>query len=138
MRNALRIVPAAVLLVIVVMLSACGGQRSTDPTIAMEQDWVQACGQMKAGMRTAIDLRTAGQLSETEIQIMDRIKTVYVSICTDDPQPLTSALTDVAVGVAIGELCPELRVDEDLVVTVAMAAVCAGRQYLLVQLEDTT
>jgi hypothetical protein len=104
----------------------------------MEQDWVQACGQMKAGIRTAIDLRKAGQLSETEIHIMDRIKTVYVSICTDDPQPLTSALTDVAVGAAIAELCPELRVDEDLVVTVAMAAVCAGRQYLLVQLEEST
>lgn len=134
--KAIRVSALAALMVLVSLGASCPGERSDDPTIAMEQDFVAACDQMAGGMRTAIALRKADKLSELEIQTVDRIKTVYVGVCTAEPQPLTSAIKDIALKTAVAELCPALKVDEDLVITVAMAAVCAGRQYLIAELEE--
>lgn len=136
MESGAKVIAFAALSVVVFLGASCPGERSADPTIAMEQDFVAACSQMAAGMRTAIALRKAGQLSELAIQTVGHIKTVYVGVCTGEPQPMTSALQDAALAAAVVELCPALKVGDDLVITVAMAAVCAGNQYLLAELEE--
>ena len=118
-----------------ILLAGCTGPRSADPQIKLEQDFVASCAQMEQGVRTGITLRKAGTLSETEIQVIGLVKTVYVGICSSEPQPAGDTLKDAAVLAAVGELCPELSLDDDITITIAMASVCAARQYLLKHME---
>ena len=128
-----------VALVPVLLLAACTTPKlSDDPQIAMEQEWVAACEQMKSGVATALALRKAGALNPDEILTMGLIKTVYVGTCTGEPQPVGAALSEGAVKGAVFSLCPELVWVDDITVTITLAAVCASRQYLLHELENTT
>ena len=122
----------------VLFLAACGGQYSEDENIAMKQHWAEACGQMQAGVQTATQLGLAGHLTEAEAQVIDRVDIIYREVCTGPAVPLTDALVDVAVKAAVGELCPSLVLHEDVLMTVAEAALCAARTVLLMQLEAST
>jgi len=119
----------------IILLAGCPQNVSNDPNIAMAQEWAATCGQLKAGVETATALNNAGTLTEAEALVMDKVVVIYVRICTTDPQPVASIVKDVAVKLAVGELCPELKLGDDLAVTIATATLCAARQYLILQLE---
>ena len=127
-----------IVLVAALFLASCAGQYSEDPAIAMQQHWVEACGQMGQGVQTATELGVAGHLTEAEAQVIDRVDIVYRSVCTSDPAPLTDVLTDAAVKAAVGGLCPSLVIGDDWTLTLAGAAACAARRVLLLQLEEST
>lgn len=137
MRAVRRGVALASVIAALVMVVGCPANVSDDPYIAMTQEWAATCGQLKQGVQTATSLNLIGALSETEASIMDKVNVVYVGVCSVDPQPVASILTDIAVKAAVGELCPELKLGDDLAVTIATATVCAARQYLLLQLEGS-
>lgn len=118
----------------VLALAGCPAY-STNPDIAMKQKWLESCGQMKQSILTGLELGTAGHLRESEAQVLDRVNVVYVSVCSAEPAQMTDILKTVAVKAAVGELCPELVISDDVVVTAAEAAACAARKALLLQLE---
>jgi hypothetical protein len=126
-----------ILSVFVLMGASCPGERSTDPEIAMKQDFIFRCGQLGQTVLTATSLNVAGVLTEGEALVVDNIDKIYRPLCTGDPQPVSDAVIDIGVRAAVGALCPFLAVTagDDMVITVAMAVQCAAQKALILQLK---
>lgn len=125
-----------VVLGLLTMGASCPGQYSTDASIMAKQKFNERCSAMDQGIKTAIQLGKAGLLKETEAQVMDRVVKIYGFVCGEeaDPENLSGDLKDAAARIAVAEICPQLVPSEDALVTVAQAAACAARAYILLKL----
>lgn len=122
------------------VLAGCGTtEYSDDPEIALAQKHAAACQQIDQSIVTAIALGKAGQLTEDEASVIDRIVAIYEPVCTGEPKPIEETLQDAGAKVAVAELCPELvAVDpSDALITISQAAQCAARKALILQLQQS-
>lgn len=119
---------------LVMFLAGCPAAVSDDPEIALAQTHAGRCAQMDQGIQTGLMLAKADVLSQAEIDVVHNVRLVYEPICTGEPMALDDTLKNAAAIAAIGRLCPELEVGDDVIVTIAQATTCAARKALTIYL----
>ncbi len=124
------------IIMFVVLLSACAGQYSGDPRVAEIQKWSEGCAQMGQAIKTATMLGRAGTLTESEASVIDGVDSIYRPVCSGSPGPLGDVLEDAAVATAIDKFCPELVANEDALLTASQVVACVVRKQLIQQLAE--